>query len=132
MYLKEREKFEMADDRRKQFYKYWEVINLNGGHIPNEEVDESNPPIKPISIYNPVGTEAHPSHKPVKHIIEMQEWEHNCGPDSGCDCYDYGTRLIVNGVTVSDYFGNGGNIDADLTEMFKVLNINVEIKRWRT
>jgi hypothetical protein len=39
----------------------------------------------------------------MKHQIKLQNWiENNC--EEGCCASDYGTRLIINGKSITDYF----------------------------
>lgn len=50
-----------------------------------------------------------------KVLIETESWDYTCG--DGC-CYDYGTRLYVNGEQVSV-----GSSDVDVTAIANVLEV---------
>jgi len=56
--------------------------------------------------------------------ITIQSWDWECG--DRC-CYEYGTRLSVNGNLITPYWGDGQDIE-ELEALFEALGIDVEIE----
>lgn len=58
-----------------------------------------------------------------KVIIELEDWDHTCG--DGC-CYDWGTTIKVNGVTLEQ---DGDSVQGSLRAVLEHLGYTVEINR---
>jgi hypothetical protein len=58
------------------------------------------------------------SEKTKLHTIELEDWTYSCG--DGC-CSDFGTRLVVNGEELTDYFE--GTSD-EIIGLLKSLGVN--------
>jgi hypothetical protein len=58
----------------------------------------------------------------MKHEIKLQDWiESDC--EEGCCASDYGTRLIINGKNITDYFEG---TDTDIKIILEAFDIEYE------
>ena len=61
----------------------------------------------------------------MQHTIELKDWDWECG--DGC-CYDYGTELIIDGVSLSKHFDTcNGAFPEILKKLFDEVGVDVKI-----